>query len=282
VVYLTCAMMFCFGAGVFGSGLANVSALASTAGDTGMNPWSAFVPVLVFSFGVASLFAYIIIRSHWAGLKLALGIFIAFYGLMTIVMQLESLLFLRSQMAPGILNRILLSGLITAGLFAPVAVLIMGRVRQSQLPLVFNPHLEMGLSAWLWKLAAIGCCYVVLYTVFGYFIAWKNPVIQVYYGGQDSGSFFVHLVDQWARSPLFFLFQFGRGLLWMLFALPIIRMHKGGKWEVGLAVALLFAVWSLQLLMPNPIMPAEVARVHLIETASSNFAFGWIVGILLA
>jgi len=59
-------------------------------------------------------------------------------------------------------------------------------------------------------------------------------------------------------------------------------MHKGGKWEVGLTVALLFAVWSVQLLIPNPLMPPDVARVHLIETVSSNFIFGWIVGLLLA
>jgi hypothetical protein len=37
----------------------------------------------------------------------------------------------------------------------------------------------------------------------------------------------------------------------------------------------------LQLLIPNAYMPAEVARVHFIETISSNFIFGWIVGLLL-
>ena len=282
IIYLTCAMMFSFAAGVFGSGLVNVSALAPTAGGAGMSPWSAFLPVLVFSFSIALLFAYIIIRSHWFGLKLALVIFIAVYGLMTVVMQVESLLFLRDQMPNGMLTRILLSGLITAGLFAPMAVLIMGRVKQPQLMLVFNPHLEMELPVWLWKIIAIGCCYVVLYTVFGYFVAWKNPAVQAYYGGHDPGNFFVHVSNQWINSPGFFLFQFGRGVLWMFFALPIIRMHKGSKWEVGLTIALLFAVWSLQLLMPNAFMPPEVARVHLIEMASSNFIFGYLVGLLLA
>lgn len=281
-IYLTCAMMFCFAAGVFGSGLVNVSALGPGAGGAGMNPWSAFLPVLVFSFAVALVFAYVISRSHWFGLKLALGIFIAFYGLMTVVMQMESLIFLRNQMASGVLNRIFLSGLITAGIFAPLAVFIMERAKQQQLMLVFNPHLEMELPEWLWKITAIGLCYVVLYTVFGYYIAWKSPSVQAYYGGHDPGSFLVHLSNQWTNSPGLFLLQFGRGLLWMLFALPVIRMHKGGKWEVGLTIAVLFAVWSLQLLMPNPLMPPEVARVHLIELASSNFVFGWIVGILLA
>lgn len=282
IIFLTCAMMFSFAAGVFGSGLVRVSALGSMTGGSGMNPWSAFIPVLVFSFSVALLIFYIVNRSHWFGLKLALAIFITFYGLMTVVMQVESLLFLSDQMAGGILNRIFLSGLITAGIFAPFTVLIMGRVRQQQLMLVFNPHLEMELREWLWKIVAIGVCYVVLYTVFGYFVVWKHSAVQAFYGGQDPGNFFAHLANQWANAPAFFLFQFGRGLLWMLFALPIIRMHKGGRWEVGFTIAVLFAVWSLQLLMPNPLMPPEVARLHLIELASSNFIFGWIVGMLLA
>ena len=281
IIYLTCAMMFCFAAGVFGSGLVNIGAMVPS-GASGMNPWSAFLPVLLFSFVVAIIFAYIVMRSHWFGLKLALAVFITFFGLMTVVWQIESILFLRDQVATRVITRIFLSGLITAGLFAPLAVLIMGRVKQKQLMLVFNPHLEMELSVWVWRILAIGIGYVILYLVFGYFVAWKNPAIQAYYGGQDPGSFLGHLADQWSRAPLLFLFQFGRGLLWMLFALPIIRMHKGGKWEVGLTVAVLFAVWSLQLLMPNPFMPAEVARVHLIETAASNFIFGLIVGFLLA
>ena len=275
-------MMFCFAVGVFGSGLVNVNALVPAAEGAAINPWSAFLPVLVFSFAVALLFAYIIMRSHWFGLKLALAIFVAFYGMMTVVLQLESLLFLRNQMAGGILTKVYLSGLIMAGLFAPLAVLIMNRAKQREPIFIFNVHLEMPLRAWLWRIIAIGCCYVLLYTAFGYFVAWKSPAVQLYYGGQDPGSLFVHLANQWARWPGFFLFQFGRGLLWMLFALPIIRMHKGGRLEVGATIALLFAVWSLQLLIPNPLMPAEVARVHLIEVASSNFIFGWIVGILLA
>jgi hypothetical protein len=282
IVYLTCAMMFSFAAGVFGSGLVNVASLNPTADAAALNPWAAFVPVLVFSFAVALVIAYMIIRSNWFGLKLALGIFVAFYGLMTVVTQIETLVFLRNQVASGVLNRIFLSGLITAGIFAPLSVLIMGRAKQQQLMLVLNPHLEMELPEWLWKIIIIGLCYVVLYAVFGYFVAWKSPAVQAYYGGHDSGNFLSHLAGQWARSPGFFLLQFGRGMLWMLFALPVIRMHKGGRWEVGLTVALLFAVWSLQLLMPNPLMPSEVARVHLIETASSNFIFGWIVGMLLA
>ena len=37
-----------------------------------------------------------------------------------------------------------------------------------------------------------------------------------------------------------------------------------------------------QLLLLNPFMPEAVAKVHLVETATSNFLFGVLVGWLLA
>jgi hypothetical protein len=40
-------------------------------------------------------------------------------------------------------------------------------------------------------------------------------------------------------------------------------------------------VVNSQLLLPNPLMPAEVRMVHLVETASSNFLFGWLLVWLL-
>lgn len=73
-----------------------------------------------------------------------------------------------------------------------------------------------------------------------------------------------------------------RALLWTALAVPVIRMMKGEWWEAGLAVALSFSVMmTSQLLLPNPLMPHEVRMVHLLETASSNFLFGWLVVIVL-
>ena len=46
-------------------------------------------------------------------------------------------------------------------------------------------------------------------------------------------------------------------------------------------VALLFAVTSSQLLLPNPLMPYDVRMAHLLETVTSNFLFGWLVVVIL-
>ena len=67
----------------------------------------------------------------------------------------------------------------------------------------------------------------------------------------------------------------------MAIALPVIRMLKGPWQESALALGLLFAVTNAQLLIPNPYMPEAVRMTHLIETASSNFIFGCLIGGLL-
>lgn len=38
---------------------------------------------------------------------------------------------------------------------------------------------------------------------------------------------------------------------------------------------------NAQLLFPNPYMPRAVSMAHMIETTSSNFIFGLVVGFLL-
>ena len=125
--------------------------------------------------------------------------------------------------------------------------------------------------------------YTLIYLLFGYFIAWRVPVVRDFYGGGDLVSFGQHVLSRPVLKHVIPL-QLARGILWFGIALVIIRMHGGGWFEVAFAVALCFAVlMNAQLLLPNPIMPAEVRMIHLIETASSNFLFGLaLVSILFA
>jgi len=59
-------------------------------------------------------------------------------------------------------------------------------------------------------------------------------------------------------------------------------MLKGGWLEAAITIALLFSVlMNAQLLLPNPYMPATVRMSHFVETASSNFIFGMLIGWLL-
>jgi hypothetical protein len=71
-------------------------------------------------------------------------------------------------------------------------------------------------------------------------------------------------------------------MLWVAIALPIIRMLKGDWRETALAIGVTFSVlMNALLLLPNPYMPEPVRMAHLVETASSNFIFGLLVGWMM-
>jgi hypothetical protein len=152
--------------------------------------------------------------------------------------------------------------------------LILGKAKTS-----INESSPLKLTAG--KVALIVVAYVIIYFTFGYFIAWKNPAVRAYYGGGDPAGFFAHITGLVRAEPLLFLLQAVRALMWTAIALPVIKMTKSEWWEAGLAVALVFAVMTSQLLLPNPLMPTEVRMVHLLETATSNFLFGWLVTLVL-
>jgi hypothetical protein len=225
--------------------------------------------------------AYIILRSRWAGWRLIATVFFVFYGVMTFISQIESAIF--HILPPGVLPRLFLMGVIIAAPFSLLAVLILGKGKAepatSNEP---NSRLLMSANEWAWKLAVIALAYMMLYSTFGYFVAWKNPAIQAYYGGIDEGNFFAHMKVVFTTAPWLEPFQALRAMLWALLALPVIRMMKGRWQETAIAVGLLFAVlMNSQLLLPTPLMPEAVRMTHLIETASYNFIFGYLIVWLL-
>jgi len=135
--------------------------------------------------------------------------------------------------------------------------------------------------AWAWRLALIAGLYVVIYFIFGYYVAWRTPGLPEYYGGKDLG-FIPGLGVTMRDTPWLPFFQLLRALLWAGLGAVIIRMHKGGTLETSLAVGLAFSIlMAAPLLLPNPIMGDVVARAHLYEVGSSNLLFGFLLSQIL-
>ena len=125
--------------------------------------------------------------------------------------------------------------------------------------------------------------YVVLYFVFGYYVAWRNPAVTAYYQGTDPGTLWGQLQAVLRDTPWLPLVQWLRGLVWTVLGVTVLRSMDGSLLERSLAVAALFAiVMNATLLLPNPYMPYDVRMVHLVETASSNFLFGLVVAWLFS
>ena len=256
-------------------------ALLSTASEqpAPSDEGATLLTLFIVSLITAAVWTYVILRSRWSGWKLVLTVYFVYFGVSTVMSQIETAYFV-TRLPPGMLRRLFLAGLIIAAVFAPLAVLILGRVRTYETSR--HAQLNIPVSTWILKLFLIVIAYLVLYFTFGYVFAWRNPAVREYYGGSDPAGFLSHITSLIRNEPMLFVLQAVRALLWTGLALPIIKMMKGAWWHAGLAVALLFGVFmTAPLLLPNTLMPEEVRMAHLLETSTSNFLFGWLIVVLL-
>ena len=226
----------------------------------------------------------LILGSRWRGWRLMVAVGLVYFGCVTFMTQIETAYFLtRLTVGPATLRSLFLMGLPTAFLFVPLAVVILGRARSRGPIAPATNRMDMPISQWLWKLAVIVVAYWLLYYGAGYFIAWQNPELRAFYGGEDLGSFWLQMQFNLANDPWLTPFQALRALLWVLCALPVISMTTGNPWRAALLVGLLFAVPSnMGHLLANPLIPASSVRMsHLVETMSSTFLFGLLIVWLL-
>jgi hypothetical protein len=274
VIALTVVLFICFAVAGTVVGFAGNSQTSEQAGASTLR----LVAVCLLQVVVMT---HLILRSRWTGWRLVGAVLFVFYGVTTFMPQIESAVFL-TRLPPGTLPRLFLMGALISAPFSVLAVLILGKREAETVDTQENSRLVMPASEWAWKLGVIALTYVTLYFTFGYFVAWRQPTVQAYYGGVDSGSFVAQMGSVVRNTPWLIPFQIARAMCWVALALPVVRMLKG-KWpEAAVALGLLFAVvMNAPLLLPNPYMPEPVRMAHLVETASSNFIFGVFVGWLL-
>ena len=258
-----------------GAGVSGVSGAAADGGAATPPTGMAVAAPVLFCLLVAALLSWLIARSALSGARLVAAVFLAYFGLGTFMFQIESAVFLPRQLPPGFVTLIAL-------LAAPAAVWIHGRFRTPTASGARPTGIPSTASAWALRLAWLAAAYVALYSLAGYFIAYRNPDVVAYYGDTAAGSLPAAMQRIWIRMPWLFALQALRGVLWVACVLPFIVSFRGRSWELPLMVGGAFSVWLVMLLAPNPYMPESVRMSHLVETASSNFVFGCIVGAAFA
>jgi hypothetical protein len=278
LVTLTMVLVVSFALGSNLTGLAEFAVPTEATSATSVDAGALVPSLLMMALWVTAVVTYVIHRSRWHGWKLVSSVFIMLFGLNTFLPQIESLVFLQGQLPEGMVGRIILFGAIVAGLFSPIAVLILGKIRAGDASVDAPRQLMMPRATWGMTLWLLSGCYVAVYFLFGYFIAWQSPALREFYDAGTPGGFLPHLGEIWSATPWLFPLQALRGLLFVALAVPLVRMLKGAVPECALAVALFFSMGAGQLLLPNPFMPSVVRGVHFAETVSSNFIFGGLVG----
>ena len=124
--------------------------------------------------------------------------------------------------------------------------------------------------------AWLAVIYIALYMLFGYYVAWQSQELRLFYGGPAELNSFT---AQWGLSlmahPELPVFQYFRGILWILCLVPLFVGFAGRRVELVLLSALALGLLpTAQLAFANPLMPAGVSVYHFFEVAISTGIFG--------
>jgi len=242
--------------------------------------------LIAVSFINTAVVMYPTRRSRWHGIRLIAVVALVVYSVQFLLGGLEAILFRADLKIPiKLVYAQLASGAMFALLFALVAVTFLGRIKKPITnPETPNTRLMMPKGEFVLKFFLLSVIfYPLIYFLFGYFVAWQFPAVrEFYFDSTTILPFFEHMRTTLTANPVLPFWQMGRGALWILVALPVIRMMKGTAGEVAITVGLIFAlVMNSQHLMPNPYMPASIRLPHFIETASSNFIWGMLITWLM-
>ncbi len=234
------------------------------------------IGILVFGIANTLLVIGLIQSSRWYGWKLAVVLTFSYYGAVTFLTQIETWYFLsKITVDEKLMLRLFVMGLPVAFIFIPLAILILGKRRESDNVKPTSDFI-LPIRQWVWKLIAIAMIYLVLYWCAGYFIAWQNPTLRTFYGSPgEITPFWEHTINTLSSDSGLFPFQFFRAMLWTLCAVPIIKGSNTNIWLTTVLLGLFFTIpQTLGLLLENPLMPnASVRLSHMVEGLISNFLF---------
>lgn len=215
-----------------------------------------------------------VLWSRWTGWRLSAALFVVYFGTVTVVTQVESLIYLDDKMPGTLVAGLFAMGFFVAAVFSPICVLVLGRWR----PVPGgrdSARSSLNFGRYGWRVAVAGLVFLGLYYIFGYYIAWQDPELRAYYAGTDPGSFFAQMQSVIRNAPWMIPLQYVRSLMYVGLGILVMIAMRDSWWRAGLALAMLFAVPTLYLLMPNPVMPDFPRMTHLVETLPYQFLFGW-------
>lgn len=126
--------------------------------------------LLLVSLASALVLSFLILRSRYHGLKLVGVTFFVHFGVETFMTQIETLYFNSAvQMEASMLVGIVAAGALRALVFAPLAVLILGKMKRPAQPQTDRTTV----TEWGKRFIALSLLYAVIYFLFGYFVAWQ-------------------------------------------------------------------------------------------------------------
>ncbi len=236
-------------------------------------------PSLAFAF-VAAANALVLVwaarRSGARGLAMLGQLFVLSFGAQVFMCQIETAYFISAfPLLQGNFQvyNLIWRGLLTSLLFSVMVTWICGGFSK-------KPRAQAAFSVtagnFVRQAAWLPVVYIILYMLFGYYIAWQVKELRLFYGGPAELN---GLFDQWRLTlmsmPELPVFQYFRGVLWVLCLVPLFLSFSGNRIELVVVSALALALLpTVELAFANPLMPAAVSLGHFWEVSISTGIFG--------
>ncbi len=105
----------------------------------------------------------------------------------------------------------------------------------------------------------------------------------MFYSGdsQDIG-FWAKLIENWRENRAIYPFQFMRGVLFGIAALPLLYMGWNRRREFIISICLIYLSTAIVLIIPNFLFPDTVRWAHFIEMFLSMLLFGVMTGLIMS
>lgn len=240
------------------------------------------------SMGLVSLLGAIVLSvivkfSDWGGIRLFLSLCLSFWGIEYFQAQIESFFFRDAFtfMSTMEMVNVALRGALTTLIAVAVSVLVWGKARTVN-------DIDIGATVrcidrklWAKKAFLFSGIYIAIYLFFGYFVAWQFEAVRIFYSGSAEQ---LSWIDQIAKTiterPYFIPYNIMRGVLWVVFSMPVVFMMRGNRFRTVLSLMLLFSFHGFQIVMARGFFPPDVLVGHAIETTISATLYGGIIGFM--
>jgi hypothetical protein len=214
----------------------------------------------------------------FSGPRRSMTLLLYLFGTQFLLMQMETLFFAsRLAISPGQVVSILVAGIFMVGGAGAAGLWLTRKLSSKEATIPFQFEVrgwrEMIVPMVLMSVLA----YPLLYQVFGYYVAWQNEHLRVFYSQSPELKPFLTELPTFFSTGLYF-FQILRAVLWVAISIPVVLMlGQNSKVFQYVFFGLLSALPAIQLFIPNPYMPADIAMAHFAETSSSNFVWGLLI-----
>lgn len=213
----------------------------------------------------------------FTGLRKSIVLLLYLFVTQFLLMQMETLFFASSlDISTAQVISILVAGFFMVTGAGVLGLWLTRKLAFTQTKIPFQLKVRGWLEMLVPMLLMSALAYPLLYQVFGYYIAWQNEDLRVLYSHSPELKPFLTQLPDFFSTGLYF-FQVLRAMIWIAISIPVVLMLRQSMLFRYVFFGLLSALPSVQLFIPNPYMPANIAMVHFAETSFSNFLWGLLI-----